>query len=473
MHRGYHFIRSLITNPVLIKDLRTSARRPKFLTTVLLASACSGLAVLVGSLHFEDTQGLVLFGIIFVLQCVVLIFMIPSEASTAISGERRANTFNLLYVTALSPWEIAWGKFAAPMTSVLVLLAGCLPVVALTTFYKGLGPFALITAYVYLLLASAASAAFSVMVSSLCRDPLVSTLACYAVSPVFFVPGILDACSLVAHGGPAFPIAYMVAVYVCVILLASLFFIASACSLMPPSFNRSTPLRIWYAAYAAAWLLGAMFMQMHVLAFFLGGCLIPAVIGSVGFCTEPAELSERVAGRLDRLARRFGGNGPPPPHGISPSEWLPAFIRPFLPGRVTAGLFVRVVFLAMNAGGLFLTPLASLVGLLCYPFVRFCCVLGETIAAWDQPARCRKAMLLVIGSLILLPLVFLVSEWFSFLAGISPLGLLLAMDTSRLDGILLDGFPHWIVHLLFYLGAAFYLQREVGEGHWLFRYRRA
>jgi ABC-type transport system involved in multi-copper enzyme maturation permease subunit len=162
-------------NPVLRKDIlgllrlkRIAAIQIIFVavlaTMVLIVWPQGGVLTLSG--RSDDT---LLLGITFG-QILILILTIPGVAAMSITGERDANTLEMLYASRISPLQIVFGKLMSAVALPIILLLTGLPFVGLIGFRGAANSNALLWAYLILLITVGLLAAISLAISSLCRD---------------------------------------------------------------------------------------------------------------------------------------------------------------------------------------------------------------------------------------------------------------------------------------------------------------
>ncbi len=70
-------------------------------------------------------------GFFWTLVALPLVLILPWTGLGAISGEHRANTLDLMFLTRLSAWRILLGKWIAIVAQAVLLLAAVLPYVVL------------------------------------------------------------------------------------------------------------------------------------------------------------------------------------------------------------------------------------------------------------------------------------------------------------------------------------------------------
>ena len=408
------FIKGLFLNPLLEKEVRGTARTLRFFLFILafLLIACVPLLVAITEIRASDSSstGLNLFFIIYIVQSICVGLAVPAYACTAIAGERQHRTFDLLRITALQPWEIIWGKFIAVMSYVIIFILAFLPLVAVCFLYGGTDPKWITMSYAFLLLSSATAAMLCLMISAGTNNPIRAIVSGYFLTLMagFFSSSITFAVSFGRGMGmrgmtaapEIFTLETLIAFLVCVFLW-SLFYIGATSLIKPASWNKSTAMRVWYAAFALVSLALYLYMTAGnanrdaLAAFLISFVTIPAVFAGVGFCGEPRELPARLQAKVAKLPLML---------------WL------FAPGRVSGAVFVRVVFLLtataalLNCYGLslgqFSESLKLAIGMFVY--VNFCCTLAAaTRSIWDSPRARIVTIATIIGVMVLPLLAFL------------------------------------------------------------------
>ena len=412
-------LKKLIQNPILEKEVLGTGRTLKFFLFILgfILLACIPLLVQVTEMRDSGANGgFKLFEVIFWVQAACVALAIPAYSSTAIAGERQHRTFDLLRITVLQPWEIVWGKFVAVTSYIFVFLLAFLPLVAICFLYGGTDPVLVALSYGYLLAGAATAIMFCVMMSAGSHNPVKSILVGYVFMIAFAITWGVFVSELLlrqwtrfgAGVGNTWEVAYMLIVACAVLAFAwSLFYISSTSLLKPPSWNRSTPLRIWYAAFSMASLAFLVYAfaklqgrgNIHELTPFLVALVgAPGVFAAIGFCGEPAQVHPRLLLKLKRIS---------------------ALWQPFVPGGLGSRFFVHGVVIASAAAAIAVSSALSDRSLAdeafwlaagIFIFVNFCCSLSRTVRAlWDTP-RARVLTLLVIAGLMLLPLLTFLFE---------------------------------------------------------------
>ena len=127
----------MILNPVLAKELRDRVRtwRSPLLITIYLMTLAGigGFAYYLQTRYsFGGTQalrlGMTIFGILVIVQLILIAFLTPGMTASIISGERERQTWPLLLVTRLSPFSIVSGKLLSAISYMVLLILVSMPI---------------------------------------------------------------------------------------------------------------------------------------------------------------------------------------------------------------------------------------------------------------------------------------------------------------------------------------------------------
>lgn len=150
-------------NPVLVKEMRGRMRGPRayvFLTATLalLGLVSYGLYRL-AAFSIQTFGGgspgaligqSVFTGLIF-LALIVICAIAPAATAGAISGEYERKTFDLLAATPLRPASILFGKLAAALSYVVLILLAAIPLVSLSFVFGGVATIDMLQTFLLLL----------------------------------------------------------------------------------------------------------------------------------------------------------------------------------------------------------------------------------------------------------------------------------------------------------------------------------
>lgn len=135
----------MILNPVLAKELRDRVRTwrsPLLITVYLLTLAgIGGFGYYLQTRYsYGGTQalrlGMTIFGILVIVQLILIAFLTPGMTASIISGERERQTWPLLLVTRLSPFSIVTGKLLSAISYMVLLILVSMPIYS-TVFLFG------------------------------------------------------------------------------------------------------------------------------------------------------------------------------------------------------------------------------------------------------------------------------------------------------------------------------------------------
>ncbi len=172
-------------SPILVKEMGGRMRSAQAYTalTIYLAVA-SSLAVLIYLVGVSGSPrtvggtsgvGQVVFYFLVGMQLLLVIFVAPAFAASAVSFERENKTFDVLRTTPLTPAQIVRAKLIAALGFTLLLLFATLPLFSLAFLLGGVEPRQLIialcgvlaSALLYTLLALYLSARFKTTVGAM------------------------------------------------------------------------------------------------------------------------------------------------------------------------------------------------------------------------------------------------------------------------------------------------------------------
>lgn len=137
------------------------------------------------NLSGEQSQidGSQLFEALAIFQLCLILFVVPASMASTISGERQRQTWDLLYLTHLSSFEIIWAKLLAGLVINVLLLLAALPLFGAVFLFGGVTAQDLFHTYIVFLATILLLSALSMLVSVLSARPIV----CVIVSNVLSV----------------------------------------------------------------------------------------------------------------------------------------------------------------------------------------------------------------------------------------------------------------------------------------------
>ncbi len=163
-------------NPILIVDMKSRLRRPRFIiaytaTMVLVALVVIVTSVVVDSVDAEAaTIGKILFLTTLGVMSAVLLLIFPAFSCNAITEERLKKSFDLLITTDLSAWRIVMGKLLSCLLYCGLFIVGTLPVVSVAFLYGGVSISMILISYYDFMAFAAVVSAFGIMCSAASKN---------------------------------------------------------------------------------------------------------------------------------------------------------------------------------------------------------------------------------------------------------------------------------------------------------------
>jgi ABC-2 type transport system permease protein len=175
--------RTPLYNPVVTREVRTRMRSwgSAILITVymvLFAAIAVGFLIQQSGLPIGQASqmGVALFIILAGLQMGLILLITPSSTSTALSGERQRQTWDLLLITRLSTFRIAWGKLVSGLAFTILLMFAA-PIFSFVFLFGGVGPADVFHVYLVTLATALLIGSMSILISSVSRRVVGSVIA--------------------------------------------------------------------------------------------------------------------------------------------------------------------------------------------------------------------------------------------------------------------------------------------------------
>ncbi len=205
-------MRRLITNPMIIKELRQRLReRRAWLLPTLYLLVVSGTTLFayyfaVGE-QTGGTQrevqgadiGIAIFMTVIFTQIVALLLMAPVFSAAAITIEKEQRTLPGLLTSLLTTPQIWWGKFVVAVLFLLLLLSSGIPLLTLSFAFGGVEPMQLVEAIGCTVLVLASICTIGLWCSAMFRRSVHSTASCYGILLVLGVVTAVIFGLLVSH----------------------------------------------------------------------------------------------------------------------------------------------------------------------------------------------------------------------------------------------------------------------------------
>ncbi len=190
-------MKTLFTNPVLVKELKLRFRNLKSFTGILFYLIAMSVFVfgfiflatsLTGSGFFRPDESFMLFSIMTYIQLGLILFITPALTAGTISTEREKQTLNILLTTSQTSFQIIFGKMTSSIAFLLLMIVSGLPIYSLVFLYGGVSPSQLFFIFLFYMLTLLAIASIGVMLSTLIRKTIVAIIATYGA--MIFIAGV-------------------------------------------------------------------------------------------------------------------------------------------------------------------------------------------------------------------------------------------------------------------------------------------
>ena len=157
-------------SPMLVKELRQGMRSRIFMAAFYLTQLLMILAVIFNLAAVSNSEMAMpleefINGLFWLMISVPLLFVMPIRGFGALHEEIKAGTIELVFLTRLTAWRIAAGKWTALMVQTLLLVCSILPYVLLRYFLGGVNVIDDLQTLFFLLLACASLTAMMIALS--------------------------------------------------------------------------------------------------------------------------------------------------------------------------------------------------------------------------------------------------------------------------------------------------------------------
>ena len=135
-------------NPIVKKDIKVQARSMKmawgiFAYEAILAGVFFIALLFISNQSIYDDSNVYskivsLYPVLAITQIMIIAIVIPVQTSSAISGEKERQTFDIMMTTSMTPFSIIMGKVGIAVVQGLFFIVASLPVMALTFVIGGI-----------------------------------------------------------------------------------------------------------------------------------------------------------------------------------------------------------------------------------------------------------------------------------------------------------------------------------------------
>ncbi len=227
-------------NPVLQRELLVNLRTPRSFVLLLIYQVLLSALVYFAwptdtfldlTENPESTRNLV--DLFFLGNYVLVSMMTPSFAAGSISGEKERKTYEMLLASPLRPESIVWGKLAAALTHLAILVFSSLPVAMLCLPLGGVSFYEVLAAYVGLISSVIVFGMISVASGSFFKRTSAALVVSYFVILPMVLASVLFWFLMSPYGQERVNIILTVAPGLCVAIVAPLFYVIVSRLLYP------------------------------------------------------------------------------------------------------------------------------------------------------------------------------------------------------------------------------------------------
>lgn len=181
-------MKTLLANPVLIKEVKLRFRSMKSFTGILFYLMAMSIFVfgfiflttsLTGSGFFRPDESFLLFSMMTYIQLGLILFITPGLTAGTISTEREKQTLNILLTTAQTSFQIIFGKMTSSIAFLLLMIVSGLPIYSLVFLYGGVDPLQIVVIFLFYFLTLLSIGSIGVMYSTIIRKTIVSMIVTY------------------------------------------------------------------------------------------------------------------------------------------------------------------------------------------------------------------------------------------------------------------------------------------------------
>jgi hypothetical protein len=307
-------------NPIAVKELR-QAVQAKYVAGLLLVFLIGQLiavgAIVLGRRDYEPTYAtgagtfMVLFGIL-VGTCMLFV---PAYCSGRLMAERSAANADLLFVTALRPRAIVWGKLSSGLVLTILIYSACMPFLTFTYLLRGIDLPSIFLSLLTGLFGSAAAIQLAIFIACIPTSrPLKGLLSLVALGfTIQLFVAVLLSSFMWMRGGVAGS-ASAAQLWTTVLLALALalggigfLFVLTVAMLSPASANRALPVRLymsiaWLVTGGAAAATSAVRGDLGTVSAWVAVSVVLFCIGLFASVSERETLGPRVTRTIPRRA---------------------------------------------------------------------------------------------------------------------------------------------------------------------------
>ncbi|MBQ9519384.1 MAG: ABC transporter permease subunit [Firmicutes bacterium] len=175
-------------NPIVKREIKQTFRKAKiFWILAVYLFALSGISFMVLSSISSAYGGYnpmlpsAMYFVILGMQMLLLTLITPISTSTAISGEKERQTFDLLIITKTSMYDIIMGKLLSSLMITVIMIVLSMPVYAVVFYYGGVSVIQFLLNQLYLLCYASMVGSLGIVFSTTMKKSTAATVATIAL----------------------------------------------------------------------------------------------------------------------------------------------------------------------------------------------------------------------------------------------------------------------------------------------------
>lgn len=217
MNKIKRMLNAVTDNPIIKREIKQTFRKPRifWILAVYLFALAGAAFIVFGSVagmysdDFSPANSAMLYYIILGMQIMLMTFIAPITTSTAISGERERQTFDLLIITKTSMYDIILGKLLSSLMIIGIMIVLGMPVYAVVFYYGGVSVvqfiFNLLYVICYVTMVGSLGIAFSTVMKKSTAASTATVLMIFASAIGIWVPILMITAML--HSLTLYPMA--------------------------------------------------------------------------------------------------------------------------------------------------------------------------------------------------------------------------------------------------------------------------
>ncbi|MBR6400367.1 MAG: hypothetical protein IKS17_03980 [Firmicutes bacterium] len=181
-------IKTLLNNPIVKREIKQTFRKAKifWIMAAYLFALAGVSSVVLGSVGgssnaYDPVLPSVMYFVILGMQMLLLTLIVPITTSTAISGEKERQTFDLLIITKTSMYDIIMGKMLSSLMIVCIMIVLSMPVYAVVFYYGGVSVLQFLLNQIYMLCYVAMIGSLGIVFSSVMKKSTAASIATIAL----------------------------------------------------------------------------------------------------------------------------------------------------------------------------------------------------------------------------------------------------------------------------------------------------